>query len=623
MSFTVEPSGQTKVSAPTSSVAPDIAHHKPTDPRILAEQVRLLYGLGKTGTYSAFVALAVLWLPFAASVPTWTILPPLIIQFCAQLSFNQLRSRYLKGDDDTPASDWGEFYARRCLLSGSAWGVAAIMWLPGADFPLQALFSLVIASLCLHSVLTRHVYPRAMMAYSAACGAPLLLVLLATGEIQAQVSAGLGAILWLSLSSGVRNLNQSSHETISLRFVNSDLIDRLAESTTIAEQKAQDAERANAIARKAANSRRDFLAMVTHEIRSPLASLSGLVDLLSATKLDDKQTSYANGVQESSHLLNRLVDDLADLTEMEALSIRLRPVDMSPSEIARAAVHLMRHEAAAQDLSLAIDELPGIPDTIHNDPDRIKQALVNLISRALRTTDTGGAIVRISPVDIGGEQPGVRFSVSDTGVGMPARDAAMLFSSADFDEARQRAHRRDVNLTICDRLVRLMGGRIGADSSVDGGFTAWFILPCNSEPKKTAAVSRAATTPSARSATGQLRKGQILDLERVYELEQELGMGRIADHLNETIGVIADMQSKLAKACRAGDLPAIKAAAEAVSVKADAIGLTGLVDAASLLLIDEERRFSEAELADQADLLEAKFRSGANALRRAYPALAG
>ena len=623
MSLAVEPSGQSEYTAPTLSALPASAQQNCTDPRIAVEQVRQLYDLGKAGSYSTFVALALLWLPFASHVAAWTVLPPLFLQFFAQLSFNKLRARYLEDDGDVPATDWGDQYARRCLLSGSAWGLAAIMWLPGADLQLQALFSLVIACLCLNSVLSRHVYPKAMMAYAVTSGGPLIVVLALSGEMEGQVTAGLGVLLWVVLNSGVRSLNKTSRETISLRFVNAGLIDRLAESTAIAEQKALDAERANAIARKAANSRRDFLAMVTHEIRSPLASLSGLVDLLGPTDMNDKQESYARGIQESSRLLNRLVDDLADLTEMEALSIKLRPVDMSPSEITHAAVHLMRHEAAIHHLTIEIDELPGTPDIIHNDPDRIKQALVNLISRALRTTETGGAIVRISPVEIGGKMPGVRFSVSDTGVGMPSQDAARLFSSVDFDEDRQAAHRRDVNLTICDRLVRLMDGRIGADSSVGGGFTAWFVLACAPAQKNTLQASKSRSVHNRQSQTGQVRTGQILDLDQVYELEQELGLGRIADHLNEAIGTIADMQTKLAEACRAGDLAAVKATAEAVTLKAGAIGLTGLVDAASHLLIEGDRALSKAELSEKATQLEARFQSGASALRRAYPALAG
>jgi len=623
VSLAVEPSGQSEYTAPTLSALPDAAQQNCTDPRIAIEQVRQLYDLGKAGSYSTFIALAVLWLPFASHVAPWTVLPPLFLQFCAQLSFNKLRARYLEDDGDVPASDWGDQYARRCLLSGSAWGLATIMWLPDAGFPLQALFSLVIASLCLNTVLSRHVYPKAMMAYTVTSGGPLIVVLALSGEMEGQVTAGLGILLWAVLNSGMRSLHKSSRETISLRFANAGLIDRLAESTVIAEQKVQDAERANAVARKAANSRRDFLAMVTHEIRSPLASLSGLVDLLGTTDMNGKQESYARGIQESSHLLNRLVDDLADLTEMEALSIKLRPVDMSPSKIAHAAVHLMRHEAAVHHLTIEIDELPGTPDIIHNDPDRVKQALVNLISRALRTTETGGAIVRISPVEIGGEEPGVRFSVSDTGVGMPSQDAARLFSSVDFDEDRQAAHRRDVNLTICDRLVRLMDGRIGADSSVGGGFTAWFVLACAPAQKNTLQASKGRFMRNRQPQTGQIRTGQILDLDQVYELEQELGLGRIADHLNEAIRTIADMQTKLAEACRTGDLAAVKATAEVMTLKAGAIGLTGLVDAASLLLIEGDCTLSKAELSEKANQLEVKFQSGTSALRRAYPALAG
>ncbi len=604
-----------------ASAAPE-----PSDPRILAEQVRQLFELGKAGTFTVFAALVLVWLPFAPYVAAWTILPPLFVQLCAQVSFNRLRMRYHEDKEATTSPEaWGDKYARLCLLSGSAWGLAAAMWLPEAPFPVQALFSLVIACLGLNTVLSRHAYPRAVIAYTATSVGPLIAVLIAIGSVEDIVTASLGLLLWAVLISGAQSLNKSARQTVSLRFVNKGLIDRLAEATVIAENKAQDAERAYAVARKAASSRRDFLAMVTHEIRSPLANLTGLADLLGATELNDTQADYARGMQQSSQLLNRLVDDLADLTEMEALSIKLRPVEMSPSQVVHTAVHLLRQEAAARHLTIEIDSLPGTPQTIHSDPARIQQALTNLISRTLRTLEKGGVIVRISPVDMGGATPSVRFSVSDTSAGMPPQDAARLFSrdNHDYDNDRPQANRRDVNLTICDRLVRLMGGRIGADSSVGGGFTAWFVLACTPARADEVRLSPPGSAHNDPFQPGPPRARQLLDLDRVYELEQELGSTRIADHLNEAIGAIADIQAALARACRTGDLGAVRAGAEALTVSAGAIGLTGLADTASALLMKEGHTPPQGELCEQADHLEAKFHSGASALRRAYPALAG
>jgi signal transduction histidine kinase len=586
-----------------------------TGNQVLVEQVRQLYGRGKAGSVVVFIALIALWLPFLPQVAIWTILPPLAILLCAQLSFNLLRERYLNSDSQVQNPRlWGERYMLVCLLSGSAWGMAAVLWLPDAPFPEQALFCLIIAALCLNSILSRHVYPRALIAYAATAIGPSVVTLALDGTVEATITAGLALLACSVANVGLNSLYRSSEETIALRFQNNALIDRLAESTIIAEQKARDAESGYAMARKAARSRRDFLSMVAHEIRSPLASLTGLVDLLSATKLDADQKGYAKGVQESGRLLNRLVDDLADLTEMEALSINLRPVDISPADIARAAVRLMRHEAAALRLSLEIDVLPDTPATIHNDPDRVKQTLVNLITRALRTTENGGVIVRLSPVDIRGEEPGVRFSVTDTGEGMPPEEAARLFSRNDFEDTRSHSQiqRQDVNLTICDRLVRLMGGRIGADSRTGDGFTAWFILACDFDKPNDDVVLETVTSQS----------GQVLDLDKVYEIEQDLGTGRIADHLDEIIGSIADMQKSLAEACRKGDLQAARSTASELAQRAETIGLTGLAETASSLLTGVDVATSQVALNEKAAKLGVQFRAGAHALARAYPALA-
>ena len=598
----------------SAKAAPDaFAHANATSNQILSEQVRQLYGRGKAGSIVVIVALIGVWLPFLPHVEYWTIVPPLLVLTCAQLGFNALRERYLRtGTQNSSPKKWGERYALACLLSGSPWGIAALLWLPEAPFPEQALFSLVIAALCLNSILSRHVYPRALIAYTITSVGPTICTLAFTGELDAMVTAGLGLMAWSVASSGLHNLNKSSEESIALRFQNNALVDRLAESTVVAEQKAKDAENAISVSRKAASSRRDFLSMVTHEIRAPLASLSGLAHLLGATKLDATQQGYAKGVQESSRLLNRLVDDLADLTEMEALSINLRPVDVSPAKIARAAIDLMRHEASAKHLSIEIDQLPDTPRTIHNDPDRVKQTLVNLITRALRTTETGGVIVRLSPVDVGGKDPGVRFSVTDTGEGMPAGDAARLFSTDGYEDNLAAVRRRDVNLTICDRLVRLMGGRIGADSNEGNGFTAWFILGCALHQK-----SNVPTVPVRSMLTGQ-----IVDLDRVYEIEQELGAGQIADHLNDVIGKIADTQKSLLAACQIGDLYEVQSIADDLAKSANTIGLTGLAESATSLLAGVDGATSGSAISEKANQLEAQFISGTHALTRAYPALA-
>ncbi|MCE7999618.1 MAG: HAMP domain-containing histidine kinase [Rhodobiaceae bacterium] len=618
MSLSAEPS---KISNPaddgTSAERLD-APSPVLDPRIEAEQVRQLFDLGKSGSIIIFVALAVVWLPFMSTSSIPELLIPFGLLVASQSAFNLLRLRYHSDENqEVPAKSWGDRYALICLLSGGAWGSAGVLWLPDAPFASQAVFGVVVAGLCLNTVISRHVYPRAMLGYTATAALPGMVALLIGAGWEGQLMAVLSSLMWIALYSATKTLHLTSISAIALQLQNDELVSGLAEAKADAEKKAKDAETAFAVARKAARSRQDFLSMVTHEIRSPLASLSGLAHMLEATELDEKQRSYARGVEESSRLLNRLVDDLSDLTEMEALSIKLRPTDLSPVEIAQAAIHVTRHDASSRKLSIEVDELPGTPKTIHNDPDRVKQALVNLIVRALRTTEVGGVIVRLSPVDID-EEVGIRFSVTDTGAGMPSEDAARLFSSLDNEGDHAPLNRRDVNLTICDRLVRLMGGRAGADSMIGGGFTAWFVLApdINRHPKH-----RRRHTEKQRQTAANT--GQVLDFDRIYELEQDLGTARIADHLGDAIHTIADLQKAISEAVRRGDHRTLRAMAESLAIEANAIGLTGLSGGASHLLDDLPDATRDQVLSERVGQLDAKFKSGANALARAYPALAG
>lgn len=614
MSSSAQPSKAQKSPGAAAPAPAAAAHASAADPRVLDAQVKRLFDLGKAGSIVIFIALVAVWLPFIQVTALWELAIPFAMLLTSQLTFNRLRSMYLADEDRSSASEkWGNRYTLICGLSGGAWGVAGLLWLPDAAFAAQAIFGVVVAGLCLNTVLSRHVYPNAMLVYTASAALPGMIALLFSSSWEAQLMAVLSSLMWIVLYATTKSLHQSNVAAIVLQLQNEELVEGLAEAKSEAEKKAHDAEHAYSIARKAARSRQDFLSMVTHEIRSPLASLSGLAHLLEGTNLDPKQRSYAQGVEESSRLLNRLVDDLSDLTEMEALSIKLRPVDMSPLDVAEAAIHVTRHDATGHKLSIEVDELAGTPKFIHNDPDRVKQALVNLITRALRTTEVGGVVVRLSPVDIQGEV-GVRFSVTDTGSGMPSEEAARLFSSTDNEIDHGPLKRRDVNLTICDRLVSLMGGRAGADSIVGGGFTAWFVLSANVNklPGNAAGTKQPA-------ATG----GQILDFDRIYELEQDLGTARIADHLSDAMQTIADMQKALREAVRRGDHRALRPMAESLALEANAIGLTGLSGSASHLLDDLQDNTKEQVIADRVTQLEAKFRSGAGALTRAYPALAG
>jgi len=227
-------------------------------------------------------------------------------------------------------------------------------------------------------------------------------------------------------------------------------------------------------------------------------------------------------------MLRRLFDDMIDFSQMEARTLELKPGIFDPAELAKSVVRLMRHQAKARQLSLELDLVPGTPPAMIADPDRLRQILVNLISNAIKFTETGGVILRVAPVPIAPAQTALRFSVSDTGAGLTPAMQARLFES--FSPGETQAAGRDkpegmgLGLAICDRLVKLMGGRIGVDSVPGQGSTFWFLLPGE---------------PGADTLLGAFEPGvqplpeieRLVDHAHLYEIERALGVDAMRDHL--------------------------------------------------------------------------------------------
>lgn len=612
MSMTVHPVETDQIPPPSETGPGGDGSAASIDQRIVYEQVHLLFSMGKAGSFTLFLGIVAMWLPYYPYVSLWTLLPPLMFQATGQALFWYARHGFERDPDAIHHPEvWGDRYACISVLTGLTWGSAAVLWMPGTPVQTQSVLVLAIMTLCIASAFSRHGYPKAMLVYGCAVYIPAAVTIIADGILETQIAAGLGLIVLATASMWTRDLHQRSTETIRLRFENADLIRQLGTSTKVARQKQADAERAQQFARSAARSRRDFLGMITHEIRTPLASLSGLARILEETELSPKQTSYAHGISASTDLLDRLVEDLTDLTEMEAQTLKLRPVDLSPSEIAKSAVQLLRLEAKQKGLSIEFDELPHTPATIFSDPDRLRQVLINLISRAVRVTEYGGVVVRLSPVHLKANGRGVRFSVTDTGEGMSQEQASRMFRSTGEPERGTTDALQDVSLTICDRLVGLMKGKMGADARADAGATFWFTLPCDLR----------VDPPPQEVRTIPATSGQVLDLAKVYEVEQQVGTGRIADHLLAVLDLLSRTQQQVLAALAAGDRAVLVSAAAELADQSQKIGLTGLAEAAASIADLPPELLQDS--AEQCRELTERLASGTKALARAYPGLTG
>lgn len=236
-------------------------------------------------------------------------------------------------------------------------------------------------------------------------------------------------------------------------------------------------ERARAEAVSATEAKSAFLATVSHEIRTPIAGIIGLDDLLLDEPLSPAQRDLVAASRNSAEHLLRLVDDMLDLTRVEAGRLELVPLAFDP----RALVDNLRRFLAAREdpgrLRLTLTVAPEVPSRVIADPLRVRQVLLNLVSNAVKFTPQGEVEVTLALDPAVGDR--LAFSVRDTGIGIPAELRAVIFEP--FVQADTSSSRRyggtGLGLSICRQLVGLMGGEIGVESEVGKGSIFRFSIP--------------------------------------------------------------------------------------------------------------------------------------------------
>ncbi|HET6328963.1 MAG TPA: ATP-binding protein, partial [Planctomycetaceae bacterium] len=251
-----------------------------------------------------------------------------------------------------------------------------------------------------------------------------------------------------------------------------------AQSVALVEQAAE-LEVARRRAEQASQSKSEFLANMSHEIRTPMTAILGFADLLlleegienaSAEKVNSLETIKRNG----EHLLE-ILNDILDLSKIEASSLRIERIRFSPAKIVADVIALMKVRADARRLELK-SVYPGpIPETIESDPTRLRQILINLVGNALKFTETGGVQISVrylpDPHRVGSGR--LEFAVRDTGIGMSCDELARLFRP--FTQADASTTRRfggtGLGLTISKRFADLLGGDLVAESEAGRGST--------------------------------------------------------------------------------------------------------------------------------------------------------
>jgi PAS domain S-box-containing protein len=240
----------------------------------------------------------------------------------------------------------------------------------------------------------------------------------------------------------------------------------------------QDAElrEAKLVAENSTRMKSDFLANMSHEIRTPLNAVIGLGHLAMKHASDDRLRDYLAKIQHASHQLLELINDILDLSKIEANKLDIERTDFQLSQVLDSVSTVIGHRAAAKGLELIFRVDRDVPDHLLGDPLRLSQMLLNYGNNAVKFTDAGEIEVRVSLLD-DSDDAGVllRFDVRDTGIGLTPEQISGLFQS--FHQADGSTSRKyggtGLGLSIVSRLARLMGGEVGVDSELGHGSTFW------------------------------------------------------------------------------------------------------------------------------------------------------
>jgi signal transduction histidine kinase/CheY-like chemotaxis protein len=232
----------------------------------------------------------------------------------------------------------------------------------------------------------------------------------------------------------------------------------------------------------------EFLANMSHEIRTPITGVLGMADLLRLTPLNKEQLGYLDTLANSTRTLLTILNDILDISKIEAGKIVLEDVEFPLHEAVYDTISMFKANAAAKGLVVAPDFAGDLPRWVIGDPSRLKQLLFNLMSNAIKFTEHGSVTLRLAVKSVDGDRVILSVEVEDTGMGISPDQLPLLFQP--FSQLGASTSRRfggtGLGLAITRRLVEMMGGTIGVDSQLGQGTRFWFTLPVRRAPNRVA-----------------------------------------------------------------------------------------------------------------------------------------
>jgi PAS domain S-box-containing protein len=334
------------------------------------------------------------------------------------------------------------------------------------------------------------------------------------------------------LSFAARTYLDEHGAVVAARGIARDVTERAAATAALQE--------ARAMAERAANARAVFLANMSHEIRTPMNGVLGMTELLLGTDLTPEQRQSAELIMNSAEGLLGVIDGILDFSKIEAGHVTLEVIAFDLHALTASIVRLLAIRAFEKRIELVLDVSPSVPRMVRGDPGRIRQVLTNLIGNAIKFTPKGEVVVSVTSEGECSEGSVVRFSVRDTGIGLPPDKLETIFeefSQADVSTTRKFGG-TGLGLAISRRIVRLMGSDLLVRSEHGKGAEFWFVvrLQVEAEPKRDVRRDRAL-----------LRGAKVLvvdDHETNRRILRETldSVGAVVDEANEVKNALAALQ---------------------------------------------------------------------------------
>ncbi|MCL4801254.1 MAG: response regulator [Burkholderiales bacterium] len=477
-------------------------------PLVYAEQVATLYRLAPFTLVMSVVAATFTWgiLDWAtasASLGAWLLAHHAVILGRYVL----VRAYERAAPAPEAARRWGRRFVAGTFATGLVWGLIGTALRPPVGHELAGVAIVIIIAVGAVGLFTLGQLLPAYAGLAAPLLAPALAALMVSdGAAERSYGIVLGVFAFVALSNARRGA-RSFADSIRLRL----------EIVRTAEER----EHARAAAEAASRAKSQFLANMSHEIRTPMNGIVGMAELLASTRLDDRQRRYIEALHRSAESLLDIINDVLDLSKIEAGRLELATTDFDPRATVTEVVELMRVRAEGKGLALELRVADAVPPRVHGDPIRLRQVLTNLVGNAIKFTERGGVRVSIGP-EPGAAAPMLRVEVADTGIGLTAEQSSRIFEAFTQGDA---SHTRKyggtgLGLAISRDLVALMGGEIGVSSLPGRGATFWFtvaVAPASASAAEPAAAEPARLAPLA---------GRVLLVED-NELNQVVARGML------------------------------------------------------------------------------------------------